>query len=324
LGDIVLTIPAVELYLQRHPAHKITYVVEEKFKGIGELIPGIHELKVIPRDMPLKEILRFRKEMRAKKFEVAVDFHSGPKSALLTFLSGAKKRIGYRTPNRNWAYNHLTPRNQEGEFSHSVFNQVKLLEHVGIGTDPLPPYPEIKIEADNVNPELKLWLHNSKLNQPVVAVHVGAGNRFRDWGLDRFEELIERLSKIGVEVALVGHTPEEREKGAVLCKRYGSMDWTGKLNIRETLYLIQESDVYFGVDSGPLHLASLTKTPIVAVYGPNIPEVSGPWRREKVELIQLDMKCRPCSQRSCIYDTIRCMRDIKAETVYEAIIRYIQ
>ena len=319
-----MTIPAVELYLQHYPDHKITYVVEEKFKGIGELIPGIHELKVIPKDMPLKEIYRFRKEMRAKNFQIAVDFHSGPKSALLTFLSGAQTRIGYRTPNRNWAYNRLTPRNQAGEFTHSVFNQIKLLEHVGIGTDSLPPYPEIRIEAEDVQPELKLWLHDSKQNQPVAAIHVGAGNRFRDWGIDRFEELVDRLSKAGVELALIGHSPEEREKGALLSRRFGAMDWTGRLSIRETLYLIQESDVYFGVDSGPLHLASLTQTPIVAIYGPNIPAVSGPWRRDNVDLIQLDMKCRPCSQRSCVYDTIRCMRDIKAETIYEAIIRYIK
>ncbi len=324
LGDIVLTIPAVELYLQRYPDHKITYVVEEKFRGIGELIPGIDELVVIPRDMTIKEIYRFRKEMRGRGFEIAVDFHSGPKSALLTFLSGAKTRIGYRTPNRNWAYNHLTPRDQSEGFTHSVYNQVKLLKHLGVSADNLPPYPEIRVEADDVNPELKLWLHESKQKQPVIAVHVGAGNRFRDWGIDRFEELIERLSKAGMEIALIGHSAEEREKGAMLSRRFGARDWTGSLSIEETLCLIQESDVYFGVDSGPMHLASLTKTPIVAVYGPNIPEVSGPWRREKVELIQLEMKCRPCSQRSCIYDTIRCMRDIKAETVYEAIIRYIQ
>lgn len=320
----MLTIPAVELYRQKFPHHKITYVVEEKFRGIGRLIPGIHELIVIPKDMTVKEIYRFSREMRAKKFATAIDFHSGPKSALLTFLSGAKTRIGYRTPNRNWAYNRLTPRNQDAAFTHSVLNQVKLLEHVGISSDYLPPYPEIKIDAEEVRSELKLWLHETKLNQPVVAVHVGAGNRFRDWGMDRFSRLVESLSTAGVEIALIGHSPEERQKGAALSRQFGAMDWTGQLSIGETMYLIQESDVYFGVDSGPLHLASLTKTPIVALYGPNIPEVSGPWRREQVEIIQLNMPCRPCSQRNCMYDTIRCMRDIEAETVYEAIIRYIQ
>ncbi len=322
LGDIVLTIPAVELYRSHFPDHKITYVVEDKFEGIGRLIPGVHELVSVPKDMSIREIYRFRKEMRDRGFEAAIDFHSGPKSALLTFLSGAKKRIGYRTPNRNWAYTHLTPRNQSGVFTHSVFNQIRLLEHVGIKADDLPPYPEVTVAKEEVNLPLKQWLAETK--RPLAAVHVGAGNRFRDWGLDRFEILIEKLSLDGIAIALIGHSVEEREKGAILAKRFGAKDWTGGLSIPETLHLIQESDVYFGVDSGPLHLASLTKTPMVAVYGPNIPEVSGPWRREKVEIIQLKMACRPCSQRSCMYDTIRCMRNITAETVYEAIIRYIQ
>ncbi|RPJ58638.1 MAG: lipopolysaccharide heptosyltransferase II, partial [Dehalococcoidia bacterium] len=77
-------------------------------------------------------------------------------------------------------------------------------------------------------------------------------------------------------------------------------------------------------DSGPLHLASLTDTPLVALYGPNIPEVSGPWRRTQVTLLQQDLDCRPCSQRGCDYDTMRCMKNITVDETYEAIIRYLQ
>ncbi|MCJ7525528.1 MAG: hypothetical protein MUP71_09960, partial [Candidatus Aminicenantes bacterium] len=79
-----------------------------------------------------------------------------------------------------------------------------------------------------------------------------------------------------------------------------------------------------GADSGPLHVASLTATPLVALYGPNLAQISGPWRREQVEIIQLEMDCRPCSQRKCKYDTIHCMRQINVERVYEAVSKFIK
>ena len=125
---------------------------------------------------------------------------------------------------------------------------------------------------------------------------------------------------------------EAKKKGAYLAACHGRYrmqpnrvyDLTGRLSIIDMLFIISRVNVYVGVDSGPLHVASLTQTPLVALYGPNIPEISGPWREKDVTIIQLPLTCRPCSQRKCIYDTIQCMKNIKTDVVYEAIIRYFK
>ena len=93
--------------------------------------------------------------------------------------------------------------------------------------------------------------------------------------------------------------------------------------MKELLRLIAGADAYIGADSGPLHVASLTATPLVALYGPNLAQISGPWRREQVEIVELEMACRPCSQRKCKYGTIRCMREISVERAYEAVSKFI-
>lgn len=322
LGDIIFTIPSIRLYQNQFPQSHIYYVVEEAFKELTELIPGIHRRIVVPRKMGIRDLYRFRKEVRSIGFDTVIDFHCGPKAALLTYLSGAKTRIGYRTPNRNWAYNRLTPRTTDGGPHHSVYNQARLLEHLGIDSREMPPYPEIKISPDQVSPGIRQW--PKQYRQPKIVVHVGAGNRFRDWGLDNFASLIRKLTRQGFAVALIGHSTAEQQKAASLARDYPVHNFTGRLSIKELLYLIEGGDVYFGVDSGPLHAASLTATPIVALYGPNIPHISGPWRQRDVNILQLNMACRPCSQRKCIYDTIRCMKNISVEDAYENIIRYIQ
>jgi len=326
LGDIIFTIPALQIYKNHFPESKIYYAVEEKFEEIARLIPGIHEVIVLPRKMTIREHFQFRKKIKERDIHTVVDFHSGPKSALLTRLTGAKKRIGYITPNRNYAYTHKTPRTIGNTPTHSTFNQARLLEHLditGITPEHVPGYPPIQPEKTEIGEEVKKILDENR-DRKKIALHVGAGNRFRDWGIENFFVLIEKLTENNITVFLVGHSEEEKEKGKYLKAHFPIHDFTGQLSIAETLFLISNSTVYCGVDSGPLHLASLTTTPLVALYGPNIPEISGPWRQTDVTIVQLPLKCRPCSQRKCIYDTIRCMKNIKTDVVHEAINRYLK
>lgn len=324
LGDIIFTIPAVQIYRKHFPGHNIYYVVEERFRAIAELIPGIEKVIVIPYKMTFKDLLRFRQAIREIGFFAVIDFHSGPKSALLTFLTGIKTRIGYRTPNRNWAYNRLTPRFIGDTIAHSVINQARLLEHLGIvitgASQAVPGYPPIEIPPGDISAELKAAL---KENKTKIVIHIGAGNKFRDWGQAKFSALVKKLQDEGFRVFLIGGTDKEIARGEQLQRMYDVVNFTGKLAIKETLYLIAHSDIYFGIDSGPLHLASLTAAPIVAIYGPNIPGISGPWREKDVTIIQAGLPCRPCRQRKCIYDRIRCIDDIKVEEVYEAIEKYL-
>ena len=322
LGDIIFTIPAIQIFKENFPGIKVYYVVEEQFKEIGELIPGVHRLIVVPRKMGLKGMWKFRKDIRNIGFDTVIDFHSGPKSAQLTWLTGAKLRIGYRTPNRNWAYNRLTPRDFGDAHTHSVFNQAKLLEHLGIpvSVESLPQYPPITIRETQISNELKEAIKKEK----KAVIHVGAGNPFRDWGIENFSTLISRLKEHGITIFLIGSGEEEKKRGSYLGGRLGVDDFTGKLSVAQLFYLISNSHVYIGADSGPLHLASLTAVPLVALYGPNIPEISGPWRKKDVNIIQRPMACRPCAQRKCIYGIIPCMKNITMDEVYETIIRYFR
>ncbi len=320
LGDIIFTIPAIELFKRRFPGTRLHYVVEERFAEIAGIIPGIDHIITVPARRSLKDILAFRSQIKGLSIDTVIDFHSGPGSAVLTLASGAARRIGYRTPNRNWAYNRLVSRRSSAHPAHSVFNQARLLEKIGIAIDVLPPLPVIDARAFPLSSPVAAV----RDIRPKVVVHLGAGNRFRDWGMENFSALIRHLSARRIPVFLIGANGEEMARAAILAKIAHVHDFSGPLSSREMLALIASAAVYVGADSGPLHVASLTATPLVALYGPNLAAISGPWRREQVEIIQLEMACRPCSQRKCKYDTIHCMRQIKVERVYEAVSKFIK
>jgi len=319
LGDIVFTIPAVSLFKERFPGTRLHYVVEERFEEVAGLIPGVDNVITVPQRRRWRDLLAFRRRVRELGVRTVIDFHSGPASALLTRASGARLRVGYRTPNRNWAYHRVFDRSLPGPPVHSVLSQARLLEAAGIASADPPPYPPIAAGSFPVSARLAPLIDM----HPKVVLHLGAGNRFRDWGEDHFIDLAKRLAAEKVAVVLIGGSPEERQRAARLGRMPGVHDLSGPLPVRELLALIDAAAAYVGADSGPLHLASLTATPLVALYGPNLPAISGPWRRQALEIIELEMGCRPCSQRRCKYGTIPCMRDISTDRVYEAVSQFI-
>src|SRR5678815_1177494 len=74
--------------------------------------------------------------------------------------------------------------------------------------------------------------------------------------------------------------------------------------------------VYIGGDSGPLHVASTTATPIVELLGPTLPERSRPWRTAyaRAEIVDVgSLPCRPCNQRHCVPGDFRCLTGITPE-----------
>ncbi|MCU0257012.1 MAG: hypothetical protein MUF60_09720, partial [Vicinamibacterales bacterium] len=85
--------------------------------------------------------------------------------------------------------------------------------------------------------------------------------------------------------------------------------------------------LYIGGDSGPLHVAATTGTPIVALFGPTLAERSAPWRSRSCVTLTVDagpLPCRPCDQRRCEPGDFRCLQGVRPATVLAAAERALQ
>ena len=95
----------------------------------------------------------------------------------------------------------------------------------------------------------------------------------------------------------------------------------GEFDLVELRALVGRAAVYIGGDSGPLHIAGTTTTPIVALLGPTLAERSMPWRDPRWFAEAVDagpLECRPCRQRECVPGDFRCLTRITAEQVAAA------
>jgi lipopolysaccharide heptosyltransferase II len=319
IGDIILTTPAVAALKRALPKASLTYVVEAPFARLVEGHPDLDKVIVIKPKLTTRDSLRLVRTLRREKFDAVIDFHGGPRTSLWTFLSGARLKVGYLIRGRGWPYDIAIPRGRAEGPIHSAENHLNLVRALGIavaGTPGLalpPARPEEKARLD------RLFKENTLKGTKVVVLHIGAGNAFRDWGLDSLTGLARRLAAMpGVRVVLAGGEADcGRAEEMIGRGNLPALSLVGELNLIELRELIARAALFVGPDSGPMHLAASTGTPIVAVFGPTLPAHFAPWRRKAV-IVQKDLACRPCKQRECGTGDFRCLRTISVDEVFGA------
>ena len=115
IGDVVFTTPAVHALRRRFPDAVITYLVEPAAAPIVAGNPHLTEVLVAPRRSGIGGLiadLTLGRQLRARRFDLAIDFHGGPRASLLTWLSGAPVRIGYEVAGRSWMYTQRVARSR--------------------------------------------------------------------------------------------------------------------------------------------------------------------------------------------------------------------
>jgi len=338
IGDVILTTPAIRGIRQAFPDARLTYLVEPLSAPIVRHNPHLDEVIVAAApDAPrrLRDDLRLALDLRRRRFDLAIDFHGGPRSSWLTWASRARQRIGYEVAGRAWMYTTRVPRTRELRPRHTVDNQWDLLEPLGIPRPARNTHPTEFVPDAGAAAAVDGWLRHVRVvpDDRLVLVHVGARIRFRRWPPERFAETIAAIAQADrrarfVVVAGPGEDTAERVardargrldrplQSAVLDSRTWTLDELQALAARASLYI--------GCDTGPLHIAGTTTVPIVGLYGPTLSETWAPWRQPGALVIPLTvdgLPCRPCDQRVCEPGDFRCLNWIRPEQVVEAAIK---
>ena len=140
IGDVVFTTPLIRALRHHYPDAHLTYLVEPAAAPVLRLNPHLNDLLVIPRRRGVRRVaddIRVARDLRGRRFDMAIDLHGGPRAAWFTWTSGARRRIGYAMPGRAWMYTDPVKRAPDLSSRHSVENQWDLLSPIGID----PPTP---------------------------------------------------------------------------------------------------------------------------------------------------------------------------------------
>jgi len=195
------------------------------------------------------------------------------------------------------------------------------------GITRVDPYLELWAKPESVE-----WAENFlrdswlKKDQKLVAVSLSASKRWRtkNWGVSQMAELTDMLAKEkGIRVVALG-VEDDSSEGEDFFKKTSAkpINAIGKTDTSRLISLIKRCDALVTGDSAPMHIASATGTPFVAMFGPTDPERHAPVSGKK-KVIKKNMRCSPCYKTSCIKG-VKCMTSIKVREVFDALVEVME
>ncbi|MFO8058921.1 MAG: glycosyltransferase family 9 protein, partial [bacterium] len=253
------------------------------------------------------------RQLKEMEFDMVISPHRSARTAIILAMAGIERRIGFASSDLPWLYHQQVPRD---EGKHEVLRNLDLLGPLG----GIPPGFEPELILPKIgppDPEV-LGADDGKLK---VAISPGSEWRTKRWHPEGFaragrilmQEQAAELYLLGMEQDTeVAAEVEEFLKGEVI-------NLTGKLSREALNRTLAAMNLLITNDSAPAHIASALKVPVVAVFGPTVPEQGfSPWQNWSRVAEVKGLPCRPCGKHGaarCPEGHFKCMELLKAEEV---------
>jgi heptosyltransferase-3 len=275
LGDTVHLLPALWMVRRAYPQAELYVTTATHITSLMECVPWVNRVwgyMRYPRRATLRENFEMIRNLRREKFDVVINLNGSDRSSWLTFFSGAPERLG-RVPDDGGPlfWKRLFTAHVDHPFTEEPVYVQRCCCLEKAGFPPAPPEFHVtldpaKIRAAEISEaDAKTYFHISPFTT----------SDFKELPPTQLVELIVALRKNFPEKKIVlSCAPVERElkKMDELLARLPEKPWrvlAGNLKLTELAAVIQNSALHFCGDTGPLHLAVMTQTPLVNWQWPN-------------------------------------------------------
>ncbi|MDP3722158.1 MAG: lipopolysaccharide heptosyltransferase II [Candidatus Omnitrophota bacterium] len=218
---------------------------------------------------------RLTRTVRARAFTTAFILRKSLSRSLLLFLAGIPIRVGFDNPKSGWLLTHRVPARVQP--THKASAYFPLVEVVGV------PPPEGGYDyrvSDEERRAAQAFLSARQLlnGRALVVLHPGANWPHKRWPTERFAALGDQLVEAQrAQIALTGGADDVELAGAVARRmRHPATVLAGQTTLRECAACVEQAQVVVSNDTGLLHVAAALGRPLVALYGPTSPRLTGP------------------------------------------------
>ena len=312
LGDVIRALPLLGRVRRAWPEAELGWAVEPLSAPLLAGHPWLDRVHRFARDEGVRAFPGFLAEVRAARYDVALDLGRSIKSAVIARASGAARRIGFaRADGREggWllATQHLPVQGVERSKLEQFLAFADALD--------LPPSPVEFGLAPTVEEVREADQLTAGLEGPLVAACVGSSCPSRRWFPERTAAVLRRLqAEHGASAVLLGTGADAGFARATLAGLEGKVrNLVGRTTLRQVLAVLARARLAFGPDSGALHLAAALGTPALSLWGATSAFRSTPFGCEALALSG-EAPCAPCFLTHCPIGRV-CMQSIATETV---------
>lgn len=335
MGDVAMVVPVVYSLAQQYPNVRVT-VVSRGFAHalFDDLAPNISfmEADVKHEYRGIKGLNALYRRLAAKQFTCVADLHSVLRSGYLRLrfnlnhyhVEHINKHRKGRKRITSKKHKQLTP--QPTSFQ----NYLEVFRKLG--------YP-VDIQFHSIFPEgrgdlsqLAAAINKKDADERWIGIAPFAAHEGKTYPPELMQQVIEQLleRQPKTRIFLFGRGQQEEQHFTQWCQQYPECVYVGQHveNLRQELILMSHLDVMISMDSSNMHLASLTATPVISIWGATHPYAGFMgWGQSEENAVQIPLDCRPCSifgKKPCMRGDYACMRGIKPETIVEKTLNVIK
>jgi lipopolysaccharide heptosyltransferase II len=290
--------------------------VEPAAASLLDYHPALNDVLLYRRTRGWWTFFSFLRHIRRQHFDLVLDLQRHFKSGLVSLWSGAPTRVGFHRSNTkegNWLFNTQTI-DAIPDFSLKLGQYLKFAEALNLPDDGI-------VFALRLRPEEELRVDTllAQTPRPFAAFFLGSRWPSRFWFPQETAEVAQVLQQeYGMGVVLVGGQNEVAFAQQVSTATGGKVtNLSGKTNLRDLIGIFSRARLAMGPDSGPMHIAAATGTPVISLWGATSPLRSAPWGSEAL-VLQGPAACSPCYARHCPIDRA-CMRRITPELIMQKV-----
>ncbi|RJO65144.1 MAG: lipopolysaccharide heptosyltransferase II [Candidatus Omnitrophota bacterium] len=307
IGDVILTLPALDYLKSRFPMAAITVICGPRAKGLFAHGYLNEHLLVYDKHCPFLQKLQFLSKLRKEKFDAVIDLRN---SIFGVFLLAPYRILPFlRIPKSSV---HMKDRH--------LYRVVRAFDRP-ISLPQAPAQRSIFL-SDNDRDYIKTLLtqHGIGENDRIVVISAGARSHTKRWGKEKYLALIHSfIDQAGIKIILVGEKDDAGVSSFISAQLKGRiLDLTGLTTITQLACLLQKAALVITNDSANLHLASYLDRPVIAFFGPTDEMKYGPWSSHSL-VIKKDIYCRPCQKAQCKFGHLHCLSLIKAHDAEAAV-----
>lgn len=320
VGDMVMTQTLFKLLKQRNPQVIIDVLAPAWSAPLLARMPEVSQFLVLPfkhGDFKFLERYKFGRQLKSAQYDQAIILPNSFKSAFIPFFAGIPIRTSWRGEMRWGLLNDIRYLNKE-----KLPLMIERFMALGLNKNEeiIKPYPRPQLIISETERNQAILKHQINITQkPILALCPGAEfGPAKRWPAEYYAEIAHKKLAEGWDVWIFG-SPKDQTEAAIIQKITNNhcIDLTGKTTLAEAIDLLSLANLVVSNDSGLMHISAALDRPLIVLYGSSDPRFTPPLS-DNVKILSLKLSCSPCFQRTCPLQHQKCLKDLSATMVLNA------